>query len=208
MILTRLQKEAGKWVKRVMEYGPVAPGSSWRRRREEKGFGGVVSFNMHSPGEEERAALSAGAPVWPLWRRDLRRPGSQTSFHRWCRPGARRSASRWCCPWRWPRRTQNLERKQGNSGRGSERFNEGLIFMTLHPATLTSPKFSLFIDSLQVSVPNGESWIWSVCVLCTPQTHPGVQTAAGLCLRSPLARHPCRTCFLPAAPGRCPTSTS
>lgn len=38
------------------------------RPEEEQGgkvFGGVVSFNMHSPGEEGRAALSAGAPVWP-----------------------------------------------------------------------------------------------------------------------------------------------
>lgn len=29
---------------------------------EERGVG----FNMHSPGEEAPAALSAGAPVWPL----------------------------------------------------------------------------------------------------------------------------------------------
>ena len=34
-------------------------------RREETGFVAVVNFNMHSPGEEEQAALSAGAPVWP-----------------------------------------------------------------------------------------------------------------------------------------------
>lgn len=42
--------------------------SSWRRKRRKKreGKGGVVGFNMHSPGEEEQAALSAEAPVWPL----------------------------------------------------------------------------------------------------------------------------------------------
>lgn len=98
-----------------MKYRPKDLGSSWKEDKEKdsgKGFWKGVSFNMHSPGEEERAALSAGAPVWPLWQRDRRRPDSQTSFHRWCRPGAQRSASHWCCPWHWPRRTRNLEEKQ------------------------------------------------------------------------------------------------
>lgn len=44
--------------------GPAEGGQGGKG--EEKGLGEVVSFNMHSPGEEEQAALSAGVPVWPL----------------------------------------------------------------------------------------------------------------------------------------------
>lgn len=44
------KKEAGKWVKRVMDNG----------KREQMGI-----FNMHSPGVVEQAALLAGGPAWP-----------------------------------------------------------------------------------------------------------------------------------------------
>lgn len=96
-------------------------GFSWRRKEKRQGgrFGAAVSFNMHSPDEVEPAALSAGAPVWLLWRQGLQHPGSLTSFHRWCRPGARRSASRWCCLWHWPQRIQNLEGKVVDDGQRS-----------------------------------------------------------------------------------------
>lgn len=51
-------------------WGPARGGGERRGEAEEGGrrkkvSGAVVSFNMHSPGEEEQAALSAGAPVWP-----------------------------------------------------------------------------------------------------------------------------------------------
>lgn len=97
-------------------------GFSWRRKEKRQGgrFGAAVSFNMHSPDEVEPAALSAGAPVWLLWRQGLQHPGSLTSFHRWCRPGARRSASRWCCLWHWPQRIQNLEGKVVDDGQRSQ----------------------------------------------------------------------------------------
>lgn len=56
-------------MKRLMGVWTRGPGVQLKVDKEEeggKGFGEVVSFNMHSPGEEEQAALSAGAPVWPL----------------------------------------------------------------------------------------------------------------------------------------------
>lgn len=45
------------------------PGVQLKGEEEGEGeilFGVVVIFNMHSPDEEGQAALSAGAPVWPL----------------------------------------------------------------------------------------------------------------------------------------------
>lgn len=44
------------------------PGVQRKGEEEEHGgkvYGRVVNFNMHSPGEEGLAALSAGAPAWP-----------------------------------------------------------------------------------------------------------------------------------------------